>query len=135
MKMLILTLLTFSSLVASAVQKNPQIRTCHILGGEFLTADTANDQVGFCRLDTAIIGALDLMLFNNKEAISQSVNNYMKNQTSCEAVGQIQNLVNTGTEEVLKVCSFADGSYIELNTLTRGSHSPDNSKLNQVLGL
>ena len=136
MKMLFIALLTFSSASVFAVQKNPQIRTCHILGGEFLTADTANDQIGFCRLDTAVIGALDLMLFNNNEAITQSVNNYMKNQTSCEAAGGlVQNLTVTGTDEILKVCSYADGSNIEINTLTKGNRSVDNAKLNKVLGL
>lgn len=134
MKKMILIFSTLFSSLTFAVQKNPQIRTCQTLGGDYLVANSYNDQIGLCKFDKAIVGALDLMLFNNKEAISQSLNAFMKGQTNCESVGQIQTLIIVQGAS-LQFCSFADGSFIELGTLIKGIDSADNQKLDQVLGL
>ena len=91
--------------------------------------------VSSVQFDKALIGSLDLMLFNNKEAIVQSVDMYMKNQTSCDSAARVQTVTVVGTSETFKVCAYADGSFIELNTLTKGPNSSENQKLNQVLGL
>ena len=135
MKNLILIFVTLISSSGFATQKNPQIRTCNSSGGEFVSVATATDQVGFCQFDKALIGSLDLMLFNNKEAIVQSVDMYMKNQTSCDNSARVQTVTVVGASETFKVCAYADGSFIELNTLTKGPNSSENQKLNQVLGL
>jgi hypothetical protein len=134
MKKIFLIFSTILSSVCFSMQKNPQIRTCQTLGGEYLVANSSNDQIGLCKFDKAIVGALDLMLFNHKEAILQSLKTFMKGQTNCESIGQIQTLIVLQGAS-LQFCSFADGSYIELGTLIKGSHSDDNQKLNQVLGL
>ncbi len=131
---LILASFTVVSSLAFAVQKNPQIRTCNLLGGEFVVASTHQDQIGFCQFDKALIGALDLTYFNNNESISQSINNYMKGQNNCDQVGQIETVIVIGGNS-LQTCAFADGSYIELGTMIKGKESADNAKLNQVLGL
>lgn len=115
-----------------AIQKNPQIRICHRLGGEFIVAASHNDQIGFCQFDKAIVGAIDLFLFDSKERINQSINSYMKGQTECS--GEIETLIVLDRES-LRFCTYPDGSHIELGTLIKGSHSNDNVKLNQALGL
>lgn len=135
MKKSFLFVIVFASSMAFAVQKNPLIRTCNILQGEFVVANSSNDQIGFCRFGKAMVGALDLMLFNNKETITQSINNYMKNQTSCEPQGTIETMIIAGGGDSLQICTYPDGSLIELGTLIKGSNSADNSKLNTALGL
>ena len=134
MKKIILISSLILNSVAFGAQKNPQIRTCNSLGGVYLVASTNNDQVGLCQLDKAIVGALDLTLFNNKEAITQSLNSYMKKQTNCEPAGQIQLITIVGGQS-LKVCTYFDSSMIELATQLKGLDSSDNEKLNQALGL
>lgn len=133
MKKSILFVIVFVSSMAFAAQKNPLIRTCNILGGEFVVANSSNDEIAFCRFGKALVGALDLMLFNNKESITQSINSYMKNQTSCE--GQIETMIVLGGGASYQVCTYQDGSLIELGTLIKGSSSADNGKLNAALGL
>lgn len=134
-KYILLSLMTFPSVFAWAVQKNPQIRTCHTLGGEFVVASSYNDQIGFCRFGKALVGALDLTLFNNKETVPQSLSSYIKNQTSCEPMGRIETLTVLGGSESIPFCAYNDGSFIELGTLIKGSGSLDNNKLNKALGL
>ena len=135
MKKQISLFITFASSFAFSAQKNPQIRTCNVLGGEFVTVATANDQVGFCQLNKALVGSLDLLLFKDKESVVQSINSYMKNQTACENSGRVQTVTLIGSSDTFKVCAYEDGSFIELKTLNKGPHSSDNLKLNQVLGL
>lgn len=135
MKQSFLIFIVFTSSLAFAVQKNPLIRTCNNLEGEFVAANSHNDQIGFCRFGKAVVGALDLMLFNNKETITQSISTYMKNQTACEPQGKIETMIVVGTGDSLQICVYPDGSFIELGTLIKGSGSADNTKLNAVLGL
>lgn len=125
----------FVSSMAFAVQKNPLIRTCHILGGEFLIAKSQSDEFGFCTFGKAIVGALDLMLFNSKESISQSINSYIKNHNSCEPTGQVETLTVIGNGPRIQFCTYPDGSFIELGTLNKGQNSSDNLKFNEALGL
>jgi len=127
--------IVFASSMAFAIQKNPLIRTCNLLEGEFVVATSHNDQIGFCRFGKALVGALDLMLFNNKETITQSINSYMKNQNSCEGSGTIETLIVVGGGASYQFCTYPDGSMIELGTLIKGSDSADNSKFNTALGL
>lgn len=135
MKKSILFVIVFASSMAFAIQKNPLIRTCNILEGEFVVANSHDDQVAFCRFGKALVGALDLMLFNNKESITQSINSYMKIQTSCEPQGQIETMILVGGGSSYQICTYPDGSMIELGTLIKGANSADNSKLNTALGL
>ncbi len=135
MKNFLFILATTFSLVSFAAQKNPQIRTCHTLGGEFVAAQIPHDEVGLCKFDQALIGANDLVLFENKESISQSISNYLKSNTSCEPNGQITTAVVLGGLSSIQFCSYADGSMIDLSTLIKGQNSADNQKLNEALGL
>jgi hypothetical protein len=134
MKISFFILLTTLSSFAFSAQKNPLIRACHTLGGDFVVAQTSNDQVGFCQFDKALIGALGLMHFENKEFISQSISTYLKGQTACEPTGVIQTVIILRGES-MQVCAYADGSLIELGTLIKGYKSDDNKKLNTALGL
>lgn len=126
---------TFVSSVAFSIQKNPQIITCNTLGGEFLVANTHNDEIGFCQFDKALVGAVDLMIFNDKVSIPQSLNSYMKYQSGCYTPGSIETLFLVGGRGSLQFCAYPDHSYIELGTLIKGPDSLDNEKLNEVLGL
>ncbi len=133
MKTLILFTIVLTSTMALAAQKNPLIRTCNSLGGEFVVANASSDQISFCKFGKSLVGALDLMLFNNKESITQSINSYMKNQNSCG--GQIETMIVLGGNINYQVCTYPDGSLIELGTLIKGTNSADNDKLNAALGL
>lgn len=134
MKKYFFALVTLFASLTFAIQKNPQIRNCVIAGGEFIVANTHKDQIGLCRFDKALIGALDFMYFNTKESIPLSVNSYMKDLKSCESNGEIETIIILGGES-LQTCAYSDGSYIELGTLIKGQGSADNQKLNEVLGL
>ncbi len=122
------------SLNAFSIQKNPQIRLCNNLEGQFLVANTANDQVGLCQLGSAIIGAKDLVLFKDESTMAQSIQAYADDARSCAPYGQLQTIqVLEGA--VLEVCSFEDGSVILNTTLEAGKASAFNQKLNQALEL
>ncbi|MFZ3229367.1 MAG: hypothetical protein WA160_04115 [Pseudobdellovibrio sp.] len=128
-------LITFSTFSTQALQTNPQIRICNQFEGEFLVAQNGDDQVGLCKLDSAIIGSLDLLSLS--DAISsnyaQSIQIYEADIRSCEPYGQIIT-IQLLQSYPLDVCFFNDGSMIEINTLKSGIHSTKNIKLNKVLG-
>ena len=134
LKIAFLGLLIFSVSHVHAVQKNPQIRRCHILKGEFFVANTESDQFGFCQFGEAIIGTIDLLRFSDNGNDVLSIQAYINNVQDCEPYGQLID-VKKPNGPTLVMCSFTDGSLIENQTLSLGQSSEKNRHLNEALGL
>lgn len=131
---LIFLILIHVSFSASAVQKNPQIRICNQLNGQFFVAESSVDQFGFCQFGSAAIGTLDLLQLKNEHQLSQAVQSYKSGQTQCQSNGQLSRFQIVGGEEML-VCVFSDGSLILNSTLEAGKNSDANHELNSALDL
>lgn len=134
--------LVFLGLSNASAQRNPQIRHCLILNGEFFVADTDSDQFGFCQFGEAIIGTIDLLRYlddgsedgtdNRLDVLS--IQAFANNVKNCEPYGnQIE--VKKPQAEKLMMCQFTDGSMIESKTLLLGRYSNSNWKLAEALGL
>lgn len=120
--------------LTAVAQNNPQIRQCHITGGEFLVAQTENDQIGLCKYDSALIGTIDLLTYEDNLNPVQSLQTYIDGIQSCEPYAQTKTIqILDGTS--IDVCVFFDGSTIDSNTLKLGRHAPENTKLNKALDL
>ncbi len=128
----LIAIVLFTAAVSNAI-RNPQIRACHSAGGEFFVVQSSNDQIGLCKLDLSIVGAIDLM---NKDAsieVPLSLHNYKKGVQVCGT----QNIttLKTFNNEELSVCMFYDGSIIDIETLASGKNNARNQALNSALGL
>ena len=124
----------FTATKANALQTNPQIRVCNQNGGEFVVVETADDQIGLCRVGSSYIGALDLVKYLTEDTLSFSVEVYIQGVTSCDPLGTSRSFKSL-EGQIIRICLYQDGSTIELLTLQSGKHSVENTKLNQILGL
>ena len=123
-------------------QRNPQIRHCQTLNGEFFVADAESDQFGFCQFGEAVIGTIDLLRYlddgsedgtdNRFDVLS--IQAFAKNVHDCEPYGQLIS-VKKPQGATLIMCQFSDGSLIENKTLMNGRYSNKNWKLSEALGL
>ncbi len=134
LKIAFLGLLLLSVSNAHAILKNPQIRQCHLLNGEFFVANTESDQFGFCQFGEAIIGTIDLLRYADNDNDVFSIQAYKNNTKDCEPFGQLVD-VKKPNGPVITMCSFTDGSLIENQTLSLGKDSEKNKKLSDALGL
>jgi hypothetical protein len=128
---LALTLLLVSN--SSFATRNPQIRACVSVGGQFFVVDAEFDEVGLCRIDAALVGSIDILNRDSGIEVPLSLFNYKKGVKSCSS----QNLTTLYTfeGESIYVCQYSDGSILDVETLTTGKNSPRNFELNKVLGL
>ena len=124
--------LSLSTNFALAAQKNPQMRTCRILKGQFFVAESATDQFGFCKFGSAIIGTIDLVRHQQLRETVLSIQTYENNINSCAPFGLTKKLITPDGDEV-SVCAFGDGSLIESETLRLGIHAVENAFLNKAL--
>lgn len=133
--MIVLCLLASTSWSAS----NPMIRNCNLAGGEFTvveihqTNSKIRDQWALCKFDNAYVGALDVMLYNSKEAVPTSFSEYSTVASECS--GHVEIALVLGTEKKILVCQYEDSSFIDLNTLFLGVSAAENFQLNKYLGL
>ena len=129
------TLLIFSLFFTqlTLATQNPLIRNCHLAGGRFTEVKTHNDQIGLCEFGHSYLGSLDVLHYFNQILVPDSVANYKANMTTCEGQIVITQVLNTKIN--ITICQYPDGSYIDLQTLNRGSADPGHSQLNQFLGL
>lgn len=128
---LALTLLLVSN--SSFATRNPQIRACATVGGQFFVVNSTFDEIGLCRIDAALVGAIDILNRDSGIEVPLSLNNYKKGVKYCST----QNLTTLYTfeGEPIYVCQYSDGSILDVETLTTGKDSPRNQELNKVLGL
>jgi hypothetical protein len=128
---LALTLLLISN--SSFATRNPQIRACVTVGGQFFVVNSEFDEVGLCRINTALVGSIDILNRDSGIEVPLSLFNYKKGVKSCAT----QNLTTLYTfeGESIYVCQYSDGSILDVETLTTGKESPRNLELNKVLGL
>lgn len=113
--------------------KNPQIRVCREVGGIFGAYDVANDNVSFCSLGAALIGANDLVIASQgitSSAVRIYLNNTATGVVSCaQAGGSDQRSPSVNGI----ICQFSDNSWISLATLSQGKNSAMNLQLNRAL--
>ena len=128
---LALTLLLVGN--SSFATRNPQIRACVTVGGQFFVVNSEFDEVGLCRIDTALVGSIDILNRDSGIEVPLSLFNYKKGAKSCAS----QNLTTLYTfeGESIYVCQYSDGSIMDVETLTSGKDSARNQELNKVLGL
>ncbi len=118
---------------ASFATKNPQIRACNVVGGQFMVVNTLDDQIGLCKLGLTLVGSIDIL---NKDASIEaplSLYNYKKGVQVCSS--QNMTKLTTFDGEEISVCKYYDGSVIDIETLASGKNSGRNTQLNYVLGL
>ncbi len=129
------TLLIFSLFInqATFAIQNPLIRNCHLAGGRFTEVKAHNDQIGLCEFGYSYLGSLDVLNYLNQILVPTSVANYKDNITECEGEVIVTQVLNTKVN--ITICQFADGSIMDLKTLTRGLSEPSHAQLNQFLGL
>lgn len=118
---------------SSFATRNPQIRACVSVGGQFFVVDAEYDEVGICRIDNSLVGAIDILNRDSGIEVPLSLFNYKKGVQSCSS----QNLTTLYTfeGEPIYVCQYSDGSILDVETLTSGKNSARNQELNKVLGL
>lgn len=110
---------------------NPQIRSCRLAGGEFVEVKTAQDQIGLCKFGSAYIGALDILQYTDTKEYSLAALYFGIDLRLCDgAVIDAENLEKT---QSFKLCTYNGESYIEMNTLNKGVHHPDNKQLKDFL--
>ena len=111
---LALTLLLVSN--SSFATRNPQIRACVSVGGQFFVVDAEYDEVGLCRIDAALVGSIDILNRDSGIEVPLSLFNYKKGVKSCTT----QNLTTLFTfeGEPIYVCYYSDGSILDVETLT-----------------
>jgi hypothetical protein len=128
---LALTLLLVGN--SSFATRNPQIRACVTVGGQFFVVNSAFDEIGLCRIDASLVGAIDILNRDSGIEVPLSLYNYKKGVKSCST----QNLTTLYTfeGEPIYVCLYSDGSILDVETLTTGKDSPRNQELNKVIGL
>jgi len=133
--LIILVLFSFKSIA----QQNPQIRNCHIAGGEFITANIkigkTQDEIGLCQFDSAYVGAVDVIRFldSQRNTKPMSFNEYANGEKLCS--GQIALARIVDSELSFKVCIYPDQSIMDMPTLITGVFAEQNFKLNTFLGL
>lgn len=113
--------------------KNPQIRACHSVGGQFFVANSQFDQFGLCKIGLSIVGAVDILNRNAQIEYPASLYNYTRGIQVCTQFNR--NTLTTLEGETLEVCLYSDSTIIDIETLASGKNSGRNPELNKVLGL
>ncbi len=121
----------FISLNVFAIS-NPLRRICLEKKGQFFVADLSQDQVAACQLGHSVVGALELV-YLGENLTSESVLNYSERKTTCSA--QVIQINTSALGQLVTVCRYNDGSFIDLQSLESGRDSGLNPDLNTALGL
>ncbi|MGZ3725000.1 MAG: hypothetical protein ACXWQQ_04340 [Pseudobdellovibrio sp.] len=132
MKLMSVVFIILSASLTSFAVGNPQIRACVASGGEFMTVNTDDDQLGMCRYSQALIGAIDILNKDEPSSTPLSIENYRDGVVDCDAFNVMT--VKTFSGAVIQVCRFDDGSMMDIQTLSRGRYDYRNRLLNQALG-
>ncbi len=131
-KLLIVSAVIFTTATAFAV-KNPQIRACYTVGGQFLVMNSEDDQIGLCKLGLSLVGSIDILNKDSRIEVPLSLSHYKRSIQVCQPQN-ITSLVTFEGEEVT-FCRYSDGSLIDIETLASGKNNDRNTVLNKVLGL
>lgn len=133
MKRLARILIVLSSATTAIATTNPQIRACKFFGGEFIAANTAEEQIGLCKFDASLVGSIDILNKDARIEVPLSLYNYKKGIQACTSQNTVT--LTTFEGEEISICHYYDGSVIDIETLSTGKNSYRNKKLNAVLGL
>lgn len=109
------------------------MRACRAAGGEFIIANTSDDQIGLCKLGLNYVGAIDVLNRDAQIEVPLSLHYYKKGVQACST--QNLTIVNTLEGEEISVCLYSDDSVIDIETLASGYLSQRNAALNAFLGI
>ena len=130
-------LVIFGAVILSTLSaysfKNPQIRACHLVGGQFFVANSQFDQIGLCKIGLSVVGAIDLLNRDAQIEYPASIYNYVRGIQVCNQLNHTT--LKTTEGEIIYVCQYSDGSLVDIETLASGKNSGRNLELNKVLGL
>jgi len=136
-------MIVFASLFTTPAVANESAyaRVCRQSGGYqwVLNLKTSEEYI-MCNYDTAMIGAPTLFAFRINGFIPKAVEVFMhttrqSNAGICQATGA-QFKVGVDTDKTrYTLCVYADGSYIEKQTMERGRYAAENMDLSDALGL
>ena len=134
MRLIALFVFFVTSSISVFAAQNPQIRACRIAGGEFMVMRADNDQLGLCKFELSLVGAIDILVKASDASAPQSLAAFKDGVRFCE--GTLTSLTSIPNGDVsVSFCRYADGSLIDMDTLTTGRYNPRNSVLAQSLGL
>jgi hypothetical protein len=133
-KLILVSSILFSTLVCTAAVKNPQIRACNQVGGQFLVVSSEEDQIGLCKIGLSYVGAIDILNRDAQIEIPLSLNYYKKGVQACPSKN-ITLVYAIGGDDEISVCMYNDNSIIDIETLSSGFMNDRNTELNKVLGL
>lgn len=126
----------------AAAAETPYARTCRISGGEAWVVNYASgNDVMLCRFGSAAIGAAEFAELKWNDTQKASVRAFLS-ATPTEGGDETCRLNHASYAETKDseqvqwaLCTFGDGSVIEVNTLARGSADRHNAGLAAALGL
>lgn len=119
--------------LSSFAYKNPQMRACYAVGGEFIVVNAPEDQIGLCKLGLSLVGAIDILNKDAQIEVPFSLSSYKRGFQACAS--RNLRIFKTFEGEEIQVCHYSDGSVIDIETLASGKDSERNIELNRVLGL
>lgn len=134
---------TLFPLSVLATVKNPQIRLCQELNGEYVVLKKFGfeqvDDIGFCQFHHSLVSTLALLDLKFQNQRPFAIDAYLNGVQKCaygpnSDAAQIIQLVSLDGM-VFTICQFADSSYIDLPTLLEGKNNPQQQNLNTALGL
>ena len=138
MRIIFCLLFILSSQVSLAAppNRNPMMRTCMRVQGQFWIVYGQDQELPRCLMGAAGIGAEALMSFKNGNGNFLSVRAYKQGSGSnCEQAGAVTVVGQDSDKVSFEVCQFSDGSLIERQTLLRGKGSVENRELDRALSI
>ncbi len=131
-KMTLILALSLASAASSAqAALHPWLRTCIQAGGEMWIGNVhPTVQPALCLLGSAAIGAEALFIYKTDGGTPDVIAQYLAGERQCHG----QASVSYGTDgRQFTLCTFADGSTVEMTTLNRGAGSSANAALDAAL--
>ncbi len=134
---LVLSVIFAGLLTQAAPTSNPQIRVCRLTNGLFHAVNVPDDQIGFCAYGQALLDAPSLMqnAYEGQKTLAvQALNRTLPHGYPNCLSAKAQLVQAEDLEGVpYQLCKFADGSWVEQNTLQAGLMSQQNAGLKAAL--
>jgi len=141
MKSAVFAFATMMVLGFSASAESAYARECRINGGrQWAVSMSSQFDTSLCLFGSAAIGAGDFAEYKWGHGTALSIQSFV-NQTShlpnnngvCDTVGAFYNTAVDSAGKTWNLCSFVDGSVIEVGTLAGGVSSSKNARLARAL--
>jgi hypothetical protein len=136
------TLVGLQFVVSNPAQaaETPYARTCRQAGGQAWSVSLSSpEDIPLCRFDRAAIGAAEFAAFKWSHAKADSITAILNSAASeggpetCSLFRARYAEAKDSDDITWALCVFADDSVAEVNTLARGTDSPQNASLVRTL--